>query len=54
MLSADPTMAHSVWFSQHRGATAAATDEAQGPSTAIDLSTLMSLRMARTAASGLV
>ena len=54
MLSAPDTQASIVLLSQQRGATAVVHAEAQVPTIAIARSTSMSLRAARTAASGLV
>src|SRR5476651_840023 len=52
--SAPDTVHRKVLFSQHNGATAVVTDEAQVPRIAATLSTSISLRAARTPASGLV
>ena len=54
IVSAPDTVHRKVLFSQHSGATAVVTDEAQVPRMAATLSTSISLRAARTAASGLV
>jgi hypothetical protein len=54
MLSAPETVVRKVLDSQQSGATAVVTPEAQVPMTAATLSTSISLRAARTAASGLV
>ena len=52
--SAPDTVQRKVLLSQQSGATAVVTDEAQVPMIAETLSTSISLRAARTAASGLV
>src|SRR5579871_5361742 len=54
MLSAPETVQRKVLLSQQSGATAVVTDEAQVPMIADTLSTSISLRAARTPASGLV
>jgi hypothetical protein len=54
MVSAPETVNSGTRFCQHRGATAVVTAEAHVPMIATTLSTSMSLRAARTAASGLV
>src|SRR5215469_4774459 len=54
MESAPETVVRKVLLSQHRGATAVVTAEAQVPMMATTLSTSMSFRAARTPASGLV
>ncbi len=54
MLSAPETVNSITLFSQHSGATAVVTALAQVPMTALTRSTSISLRAARTPASGLV
>ena len=54
MVSEPDTVVRNVLLSQQRGATAVVTAEAQVPMMAATLSTSMSLRAARTAASGFV
>ena len=54
MLSAPDTVVRKVLLSQHTGATAEVTADAQVPMMTGTLSTSISLRAARTAASGLV
>ena len=54
MESEPDTVVRKVLLSQHRGATAVVTDDAHVPMIAATLSTSISLRAARTPASGLV
>ncbi len=54
MVSAPDTVVRKVLLSQHKGATAEVTADAQVPMMTGTLLTSISLRAARTAASGLV